>query len=84
MLGVDDVWGVAVKKKEQFYINIKTKCLSPPFFSIIFPLTGARDDSKNIFVQAGVQKGAGPGRCHQSVGQKGIVSSILRKHSATL
>lgn len=49
------------------------------FFSVIFRLTGARDDPKNIFVQAGVQKGAGPGRRHQRTGEKTIFSSILRK-----
>lgn len=48
-------------------------------FSLIFRLTGARDDPKNIFVQAGVQKGAGPRGRHQSTGEKTIFSSILRK-----
>lgn len=48
-------------------------------FSVIFRLTGARNDPKNIFVQAGVQKGAGPGGRHQSTGEKTIFSSILRK-----
>lgn len=68
------------KNKEQFYINMNTKCpFFVSFFCFVFPLTGARDDSKNIFVQAGVQKGAGPGRCHQWVGKKWIFSSILRK-----
>lgn len=86
MLGVDEVWGEAVKtNKQRFFINKKKKKLffSHHFFSIIFQLTGARDDSKNIFVQAGVQKGAGPGRCHQSIGKKWVFSSILRKNSAT-
>lgn len=44
---------------------------------MFFSPTGAWNCSKNIFVQAGVQEGAGPGRRHQSVGEEGIVSSIL-------
>ena len=69
-------------KKEQLYMNKKPHKMSA-IFSIVFSLTGAGDDSKNIFVQAGVQKGAGPGRCHQGVGKKWIFSSILRKNRTT-
>lgn len=43
----------------------------------VLSFTGAGDGSKNIFVEAGVQKGARPRRCHQSVGMERIISSIL-------
>lgn len=43
----------------------------------IFLLTRAGYGPKNILVQAGVQEGAGPGRGHQSVGEKRVFSSIL-------
>lgn len=80
MLGVDDVWGEAVTKKVQFYINMKQmSCFFSRYLGIVFPLTGARDGSEHIFVQAGVQEGARPGRRHQGVGKKRIFSSILKK-----
>lgn len=51
---------------------------------IVRPLTRAGDDSEHIFVQAGVQKGAGSGGCHQSVGKQQIFSSILRKNNSMM
>lgn len=50
----------------------------------VCPLTGARDDPKNIFVQASVQEGAGARRRHQRVGVETIFSSILKKTENTL
>ena len=81
MLGVDVAWGEAVNKneKELFNINLKIKLFSFRSDTYNPSLTGAWYDSKNIFMQAGVQKGAGPGRCHQSVAQEWIFPHILHE-----
>lgn len=67
--------------------KLKNKNENEMFLAVsVSPLTGARDDSKNIFMQAGVQEGAGAGRHHQSVGEETIFSSILniRKHNIVM
>lgn len=86
-----DVWGGrgvrwSWKRKRQKQAKTKKKSYKNRVFSFpdmllaasLSPLTGSRDDSKNIFVQAGVQEGAGAGRRHQSVGEETIFSSILK------
>lgn len=93
MLGVEEVCGEAGKGKKtnkQAKNNkkkFKKKNENEMFLAVsVSPLTGARDDSKNIFMQAGVQEGAGAGRRHQSVGEETIFSSILniRKHNIVM
>lgn len=95
MLGVEDVCGEAGKGKKQTNKQAKNnkKKLKKRrkeyemFLAVsVSPLTGARDDSKNIFMQAGVQEGAGARRRHQSVGEETIFSSILkiRKHNIVM
>lgn len=87
MLGVEEVCGEAGKGKKQKKSLKKKNKENERFLAVsVSPLTGARDDSKNIFMQAGVQEGAGAGRRHQSVGEETIFSSILkiRKHNIVM
>lgn len=66
-------------KRSNLWTVYFLKSIFLSFSILIFSFTGAWYDSKNVFVQAGVQKGAGPRRCHQSVGEEWIFSSILNE-----
>lgn len=57
---------------------IRSRLLRLVGSQVSLSLTCARYGPKNIFVQAGVQEGAGPGRGHQSVTEKRVFSSVLK------
>lgn len=77
-VNVGSWWSVRRRCNNTKQRLLETDCFFGKISYCIFPLTRARYGPENIFVQAGVQEGAGPGRGHQSISEKRILSSILK------